>query len=115
MDLLTGVMEVLRKPKPSRAGFNIGSPIAAGAASLFAFVCEALFLDPLPTYVQNTLRKSPLLLRWMDDLLHMWRRGDERGVVYKALQISQNKNFYGNSWTEKKQKRSGSSSERTPG
>ena len=59
-------MGVWRRPT---LGFNIGSGLAPGGASLLASFREKSFLADLDFHTRSLFRLLVLVMRWMDDLL----------------------------------------------
>ena len=94
IDLYAGVVKVGGICMRSTVGFSIGSPIAAGASALFASVVEELFLELLTERTRAILKASALLMRWMDDVCHVWKKEKVAGEALKALRVMQSKEFY---------------------
>ena len=71
--------------------------LAAGASALYAAVVEHLYIESLPFRVRYCLLSCSLFIRWMDDVLHIWRNQKLSRDARKALWRMQHKDFYGTS------------------
>ena len=95
IDLFTGAVNVCGVLMKPLKGFNIGSPLAAGASALYASWKEYEFLNKLGSFTKRVLQESALLMRWMDDVVHIWRRKKVRGPAWQAIKKLQERGFYG--------------------
>lgn len=69
IDTYLSVTNVLGKPFQSPGGLNIGSPIAAGGASLVVAWREYALWCSLDNWIQQEFMSKVFVRRWMDDLL----------------------------------------------
>ena len=75
-------------------GFSIGGQASAGGSTFYAGMKEYTFLASLPPHVaQETLTRT-LMVRWLDDLLHVYPRNFSR-PARRAVDRMQRVNFYG--------------------
>ena len=75
-------------------GFSIGGQASAGGHTFYAAMKEHTFLASLPPYVAQEVLTKALMVRWLDDLLHVYPRDLSR-QANRAVHHIQRTNFYG--------------------
>jgi len=85
---------ILAQPFLTTIGLPIGSPSAAGGASLVAAWKEFLFQQRMDANVRPVFSSTVLILRWMDDVAHAYPDNITE-PVRNALRELQTRNFYG--------------------
>jgi hypothetical protein len=94
LDFLTGMVICNGKLRCPKVGFNIGSPLGPGGASLLASGREADLMNSLPSGVVTRFLMEVLCMRWVDDVwitYHTSLSTEVREVVNQLCEP----NFYG--------------------
>ena len=53
-------------------GFSIGGQASAGGSTFYAGMTEYMFLTRLPPPVMHEILNRTLIVRWLDDVLHIY-------------------------------------------
>ena len=75
-------------------GFSIGGQASAGGSTFYAGMKEHTFLASLPQQIAHELLTKTLMVRWLDDLLHVYPRDLSRAAS-RAIDRMQRRDFYG--------------------
>ena len=75
-------------------GFSIGGQASAGGSTFYAGMKEQTFLASLPQHIAHELLTKTLMVRWLDDLLHVYPR-DLTRAASRAIDRMQRRDFYG--------------------
>lgn len=75
-------------------GFSIGGQASAGGSTFYAGMREFTYLSRLPQHISHEINNRTLLVRWLDDLLHVYPTNLSAGAM-RALRRMQRLRFYG--------------------
>ena len=75
-------------------GFSIGGQASAGGSTFYAGMKEYTYLASLPPHVAHEILTKTLMVRWLDDLLHIYPRDLSRPAS-RAVDRMQRTDFYG--------------------
>ncbi len=92
MDIENGLLYVQGKPYQTKKGMLIGSPIAAGCASILVARREHLDDAKNDLEVAAELKRKTIRKRWLDDAVHI-RKGRLSKRAFEAYKRSKRQGF----------------------